>query len=257
MPTLTADTDAASGSPLRRLRARSQPMASASATYPPVTAAVRVPPSACSTSQSMMIVFSPSAFGSTQARSDRPTSREISWVRPPGRPLTDSRSLRVLVARGSIAYSPVTQPSPLPRRHRGTSSVTLAAHSTRVAPNSTSTEPSAWSSQPRVNLTSRSSSGERPSGLGMPASLAEVEDLAGGDHGYRPGERAGCLGQAPLAVIPRDQVSQQQPSGPGPFGMLAGLAAAEVNPGRQAGPVAEGRLAEQQVGVPGQRLQGR
>ena len=102
-----------------------------------------------------------------QARSDLPTSREISWVRPPSLPLTDSRSLRVLVALGSIAYSAVTQPRPPPRRHRGTSSVTLAAQSTRVAPNSTSTEPSAWSSQPRVNVTSRSWSSERPSGLGI------------------------------------------------------------------------------------------
>src|SRR5579863_2376721 len=137
MPTLIAATEPSSGSPLHRLRAQSQLTASARATYPPVTAAVLVPPSACSTSQSTMIVLSPSALKSTQARSDRPTSREISWVRPPGLPLTDSRSLRVLVARGSIAYSPVTQPRPLPRRHLGTSSVTLAAQSTLVAPNST------------------------------------------------------------------------------------------------------------------------
>jgi len=33
-------------------------------------------------------------------------------VRPPSLPLTDSRWLRVLVARGSIAYSAVTQPLP-------------------------------------------------------------------------------------------------------------------------------------------------
>ena len=57
------------------------------------------------------------------ARSERPTSREISWVRPPIRPLTDSRSVRVLVARGSIAYSAVTQPCPVPLRQRGTPSV--------------------------------------------------------------------------------------------------------------------------------------
>ena len=64
-------------------------------------------------------------------------------MRPPSRPLTDSRSPRVFVARGSIAYSAVTQPRPLPRRQRGSSSATLAAQSTRVAPNSTSTDPSA------------------------------------------------------------------------------------------------------------------
>ena len=86
-------------------------------------------------------------------RSDRPISRLISWVRPPTRPLRDSRSLRVLVARGSISYSLVTQPSPDPLRHLGTPSVTDAATRTRVRPNSTRTDPSAWSSQPRVNFT--------------------------------------------------------------------------------------------------------
>ena len=88
-------------------------------------------------------------------------------MRPPSRPLTDSRSPRVLVARGSIAYSAVTQPSPLPRRHLGTSSVALAAHSTRVAPNSIRTDPSACSSQPRVIRISRNWSGLRPSGRDM------------------------------------------------------------------------------------------
>ncbi len=77
-------------------------------------AAVRVPPSACSTSQSRTMVFSPRALVSMTARRLRPMSRLISWVRPPMRPLTLSRSERVLVARGSMAYSAVTQPVPLP-----------------------------------------------------------------------------------------------------------------------------------------------
>ena len=50
-------------------------------------AAVRVPPSACSTSQSSTMVFSPRALVSITARRLRPTSREISWVRPPMRAL--------------------------------------------------------------------------------------------------------------------------------------------------------------------------
>ena len=120
-------------------------------------------------------MFSPSAFVSMQARSERPISREISWVRPPIRPLTDSRSLRVFVERGSIAYSAVTQPSPLPLRQRGTPSVNEAAQSTRVRPNSTSTLPSAWSSQPRVSRTGRSSSGARPSWRGPVAAALVVE----------------------------------------------------------------------------------
>src|SRR4051794_33782695 len=127
-------------------------------------AAVRVPPSAWRTSQSMAMLFSPSAARSIEARSERPMSRLISWVRPPMRPFTDSRSLRVWVARGSIEYSAVTQPRPEPFRQRGTPSVTLAAHSTRVRPNSTSTEPSAWSSQLRLMVTGRSWSAARPSG---------------------------------------------------------------------------------------------
>ena len=97
------------------------------------------------------------------ARSDRPTSRLISWVRPPTRPFTDSRSLRVFVADGSIAYSAVSQPRPEPFRQRGTPSVTLAAHSTFVSPNSTSTEPAGCFWNPRVIVTGRSWSSVLPS----------------------------------------------------------------------------------------------
>lgn len=67
------------------------------------------------------------------ARSDLPIRREISWVRPPMRPLTDSRSERVLVADGSMAYSAVTQPSPEPVRQRGTPVDAEAAQHSRAA----------------------------------------------------------------------------------------------------------------------------
>jgi hypothetical protein len=46
--------------------------------------------------------------------------------------------------RGSMPYSAVTQPSPLPRLCGGTRSSTEAVHSTWVSPKQTSTEPSAW-----------------------------------------------------------------------------------------------------------------
>ncbi len=105
---------------------------------------------------------------SMQARSDRPISRLISCVRPPMRPFTDSRALRVFVDDGSIAYSAVTQPSPEPVRQRGTPSWTVAAHNTRVRPNSTSTDPAGQSWYPRVIRTSRSSSSLRPSALATP-----------------------------------------------------------------------------------------
>src|SRR6266704_1451075 len=224
MPTLTAATDATSGSPGHRPLLRNQPMASANATYPAVIAAVRVPPSACNTSQSMTIVFSPSAFVSTQARSARPTSREISWVRPLGLPLIDSRSVREVVARGSIAYSAVTHPTPFPLRHLGTSSWTLAAHKTRVLPNSASTEPSAWSSQARVNNTGRSWSAARPSGrvmpatlAGVPGSLVQVEDLADRGKGDGTTEDAHGLAERCRRVVPRHQVGKHQVPGTGPF----------------------------------------
>ena len=119
-------------------------------------AAVRVPPSAWMTSQSSEIEFSPSAERSIAARSDRPISREISCVRPPILPRTDSRSFRVRVARGSIEYSAVTQPRPLPLRQRGTPCCTDAEQSTVVSPKLISAEPSAYFCQWRVMLTGRS-----------------------------------------------------------------------------------------------------
>jgi hypothetical protein len=48
-----------------------------------------------------------------------------------------------MVARGSIEYSAVTQPLPLPRRKDGTVSSIVAAQRTRVFPHSIKTEPSA------------------------------------------------------------------------------------------------------------------
>jgi len=54
-----------------------------------------------------------------------------------------SRSPLVCVARGSMPYSAVIQPRPLPRRNGGTCASTLAVQSTLVSPNATSTEPSA------------------------------------------------------------------------------------------------------------------
>src|SRR5919204_101063 len=106
------------------------------------------------------------------ASRERPMSRLISCVRPPILPLTDSRSPRVLVARGSMAYSAVTQPSPLPLRQRGTPSVTEAVQKTLVSPKAMRTEPSACLLQPRSMVIGRSCSGVRPSIRDMATSLA-------------------------------------------------------------------------------------
>jgi len=75
--------------------------------------AVRVPPSAWITSQSSQIVRSPISSVFTAARSERPIRRWISIVRPPCFPRAASRSVRSVVARGSIPYSAVTQPLPV------------------------------------------------------------------------------------------------------------------------------------------------
>ena len=143
MPTETAATKSRIGE-VDNLPCAMRPVtASCAATKAPVIAAVRVPPSAWITSQSSEMVRSPSSDRSNTQRSERPMSRWISCVRPLCLPLAASRSLRVWVARGSMPYSAVSQPWPLPRWCGGTFSSTEAVHSTRVSPNSTSTEPSA------------------------------------------------------------------------------------------------------------------
>src|SRR5215207_10538850 len=107
------------------------------------------------------MVRSPRTARSKTARMERPMRRWISCVRPLCFPRAASRSLRVWVARGSMPYSAVTQPSPLPRLCGGTFSSTEAVQSTRVWPNSISTEPSAWMVKPRVMRTGRSWSAAR------------------------------------------------------------------------------------------------
>ena len=89
------------------------------ATYAPVIAAQRVPPSAWSTSQSSQSVRSPSAWKSQIDRSARPIKRWISTVRPSGRPRETARCVRSPVDAGSSEYSAVSQPRPLPRSQRG------------------------------------------------------------------------------------------------------------------------------------------
>ena len=111
-PTLIAATRRRTGVFAIEPRFTSQSKASTTATHAPVIDAVRVPPSACSTSQSTLIVYSPNLKSSSMARRLRPMSRWISCVRPPS--CARSRALRVCVARGSIAYSAVSHPSPLP-----------------------------------------------------------------------------------------------------------------------------------------------
>ena len=89
--------------------------------------------------------------------------RRISCVRPSARPEADSRGLRVGVLAGSMAYSAVSQPAPLPARNGGTFSSMLAAQSTAVSPARMSAEPGANFMQPISTVTRRNSSARRPS----------------------------------------------------------------------------------------------
>ena len=89
--------------------------------------------------------------------------RWISTVRPSGRPFETSRRFRSPVEAGSIPYSAVAQPRPLPDIQRGTSSSTLAVQITRVPPASIRHDPLAVRTKPGTMFTSRRSPGERPS----------------------------------------------------------------------------------------------
>src|SRR6478736_8232531 len=170
-------------------------------------------------------------------RSERPISREISCVRPPILPLTDSRSERVFVARGSMAYSAVTQPRPSPLSQRGTPSVREAVHRTRVLPNSIRAEPSACLDQPRVMLIGRSWSGVRPSAR-MTGTLGDWEVMP---FAYRL-----------TRSRPRGRPMQRGPSAP---------ASGSTRQVHVLDPVVaallERRLAQEKVGVPRGVLQAR
>ena len=136
-----------------------------SATYAPVIAAVLVPPSAWSTSQSIWIVRSPNRSKSIIALSERPIRRWISCDLPLILPLVLSLVDRVLVALGSMSYSAVTHPFPLPFKNAGTCSSTEAAHKTFVLPVSINAEPSADNWNDGVICIGRTSSHNLPSDL--------------------------------------------------------------------------------------------
>ena len=111
-------------------------------------------------SQSRVMVRSPSCFKSTTARMARPISRWISCVRPLWRPRLASRGVRVRVERGSMLYSAVIHPLPDPFIKPGTLSSMDAVQITRVLPTSISAEPSAvddkfWNNVYRTHLLRR------------------------------------------------------------------------------------------------------
>ena len=189
MPTEIAATVSRSGGRASAPWFESVTNASCSATSAPLIAAVRVPPSASSTSQSSVIVRSPNAVRSVTARSERPISRWISCARPP---VWLVRGVRVPVARGSMPYSAVTQPLPVLRSQPGTRSSTLALHSTRVRPMWTSAEPSACDITPRSMRNGRGVAGR--------AAVVAGERRVGGGRGlarrgwaWACGSRVGTL----------------------------------------------------------------
>ena len=118
-------------------------IASARAIYPPVIEVVLVPPSAWITSQSIVISLSPNFSKSIEALKALPINLWISTVLPVNFPLLASLGFLSFVALGSIEYSAVTQPFPVPLKNEGTLSLTEAVQITFVFPTSIKTEPSA------------------------------------------------------------------------------------------------------------------
>lgn len=90
------------------------------------------------TSQSIVIVISPSSCKLMDALRDLPINLDISWDLPF---LWLSRDTRGEVEPGSMEYSAVTQPLPDPARKPGTFSSTVAVHITLVKPVEISTDP--------------------------------------------------------------------------------------------------------------------
>src|SRR6185503_14681350 len=204
---------------LNMSRAFIQAKQSASATQAPVIEAVRVPPSAWMTSQSMVIWRSPMATRSTTERKERPIRRWISTVRPPCLPAEASRRVRSLVARGSMPYSAVTQPRPWPLSHGGRRSSRLAVTRTWVSPNFTKHEPSAYFTTPRSSETGRNSSTCRRLGrIWAPGCLAE---LAAFRWGGPPRQALYCVVFMDNSAVATEQgtVSQDIPLGPSQAGL--------------------------------------
>ena len=102
-------------------------------------AAVLVPPSACNTSQSTVMVLSPIRLKSKLALRDLPISRCISWDRPFfWFPLDDLG----VVDPGNMEYSAVIHPLFWPMRKGGTLVSILAVHKTLVEPVEITADPS-------------------------------------------------------------------------------------------------------------------
>ena len=78
-----------------------------------------------------------------------------------------SRLVRVLVARGNMPYSAVTQPWPESRSQPGTRSSTVAVIITLVSPKLVRHEPSACLATSGSRVTARSASAARPEGLSV------------------------------------------------------------------------------------------
>src|SRR5688572_935081 len=124
-------------------------------------AAVRVPPSAWRTWQSMAMVWGPILEMSMAARRARPMRRWISVPRESVWPIL-GQGLRVGVEEGSMRYSAVIQPPGLLSGNQGgTSWVMEAVARTMVSPCCQRTEPAGVLVKLRVILIGRISVGER------------------------------------------------------------------------------------------------
>ena len=116
-------------------------------------------------------------------------------MRPSGRPLVTSRCLRSPVDAGSIPYSAVSQPRPLPAIQRGTDSCTDAVQITRVSPHEISAEPVAVRTKPGSIV----SAAARPARAAA-AALAALT--------ARPGERRPAAGADDVLDLAERQLQE-------------------------------------------------
>ena len=115
-PTLTADTRRFTGVAAMRPVSTSQSNASTAATHAPVIDAVRVPPSATSTSQSSLIVYSPNAK-IVEHRANAPPDESLNLLRAPAELRAFARRPRLRRARqhrvlgGEPAFAAAASPA--------------------------------------------------------------------------------------------------------------------------------------------------
>ena len=147
---------------------------------------------------------------SLTARSERPMSRWISCVRPLCLPFAASRSTRSGDEPGSIEYSAVTQPLPVPFIQRGTSSSIDAVHSTGCVRTSRAPSRAAISVKSRSNVIGRSSSARGRRDGGWSSGRVRGIRPAGGYPALPPAPSSGPSSRRPRSANQCDVAGRQE-----------------------------------------------